>query len=472
MRRELLIEPGLVETRVALIEDERLAELHIEPALRPKLNCSIWFGRVRRIVPAMQAAFIDIGLEHEGFLNRADLPGPAGTPIERLLHEGQAIIVQAIREPIGEKGVKLSAGLNLAGRYLVLTPQKPGVNISRRISDAALRSGFDQALSRLLPDMGCIVRTAATLLPPDHAAAAFAAELGHLRARWAAIQDAAAKAEAPALLWQDASAVTRALRDLATPDLARIAIDDAGGFAAARAWLTDYAPDLLPRLERFTGPGALFAQHDAEQDSAEALGPRLELAQGGSITFAETEALTAVDVDAGGFTSGQDRDATLLRLNLNAAAEIARQIRLRAIGGLIVIDFVHMEPAAHRQQVVAALRNAFRHDPAPVRVLDMSDLGLVEMVRKRSGETLAALCLEPERERAPRIDHVLARLCRQAQAEIAARPAGRLAIACAPELAAALDGELLARLGARLGTLIELRPEPDRTRADFGLVLG
>lgn len=476
MDDELLIETGPFQTRIALIEDGRLAQLDFaDPDDAGPLLGTVWLGRVTRVLPAIQAAFVEVGLARAGFLAAADARGlkPGETRIERLVHEGQALAVQAVKEPVGEKGVKLSAAIALPGRYLVLTPGRPGLSVSRRIGDAAERTRLEAALAPLLGDDGGILRTAAE----GADAALLAADVARLNAVAADIARRRAAAQAPAELWRDADPVLRALRDLAGPRVGRIRIDGAETFARARAWARDAAPELETRLERFDGPGALFDLHDVESEIARALAPRVELPSGGAIRFGATAALTAIDVDTGRQTGGRDFARTAQAANREAAHEIARQIRLRGIGGLIVIDFVHADQAAAQADVVAELRAALARDPAPLRVLPMSDLGLVEMTRRRTGESLESRLTEAcdacdGRGRRPTVRAVLAGLGHRLMREARARPGLPLTVTCAPELAAVLAGEPAERLSRTVGARIAVVPEAARPRDSVDVRLG
>jgi ribonuclease G len=470
MNDELLIEEGVAETRIALIEDGRLAELHIAPEGAAPAGAlgDIWLGRVTRVEPSLQAAFVDLGLPRAGFLAAADATAAGGeAPIARLVHEGEAVLVQAIREAGAGKGVKLSADIALAGRFVVYAPRRSGVTVSRRIEDGEERRRLAAIVAPLVSEGGCILRTAAA----SAAAELIAADLARLAADWRELRVRSERAAAPVLLRPEEGAIERALRDLAHPGIGQIRVDGPAALARVRAWATARAPDLVERIARHDGPGALFERHDVEGEIARALAPRLVLPSGAAIVFGATEALTAIDVDSGGLIGGE-REATALRANLEAAAEIARQLRLRAIGGIVVIDFLRLADARARDQVVRALRGALARDPAPTQVLDMSALGLVECARKRTGPALAVRLTEAcagcgGGGLRPTLAAIAAAAMRRATAEAAALPGRRLEIACAPDLAAALEGGLIGRLSLRLGAQVTVRPEAARARDSF-----
>ncbi|MBP7063060.1 ribonuclease E/G [Ferrovibrio sp.] len=524
MANELLIDVGLTETRVALVEEDRLVHLDLERPDRDSALGAIFLGRVRLIEPGLQAAYIDIGLARDGFLNATDLApdhdGEPARPIEQRLAEGDALLVQVIRDPVGEKGVKLTARPSLPGRFLSLTPFDDRVRVSRRIIEDAERMRLAAVMQSLLAlgdktpvqvstrmqrrmgerrvgqaplsmlasglaerrqddkrkPMGCLVDSAAEKAEQE----ALAADLQRLRARWIAIEERRSKAQAqgqaPAELWREMGPVGRALRNHVGARLDTIRVNDARGFAEARAWLFEHAPELVGKLERYDDPGPLFELFEIESDIDSALSRRVVLPSGGALLFGETDALTAIDVDmAKAARRGNDFDELALRINLEAAEEIARQLRLRGIGGIVVIDFLHMASSAFRAQAVNALRRALARDPAPVKVLGMSALGLVEMTRKRIGEPLSARLFEacPTCDgdgRIPSLPAVQAELIRRAVQEAAASPRGsRFEIRCAPDVAALFDSALLGQLQHRIGAQIAVRPESGRRREVFDI---
>lgn len=531
MANELLIDVGLTETRVALVEADRLVHLDLERPDRDSALGAIFLGRVRHIEPGLQAAYVDIGLKRDGFLNLADLAPDDGPkrPIEQRLAEGQTLLVQVIRDPVGEKGVKLSGNIALPGRYISLTPLDSQVRVSRRIQSDAERMRLAALLQSLLAlgeltpvavtnrlkrrperrvgqsltsstvlaeerrhvarerSLGCLVDAAADGVGQPE----LLADLNRLHARWIAIDDRRAQVanagKAPAELWREMGPVGRALRNYVGAKLDRIRVNAAHGFAEARAWLFETAPELVGILERYDGPEPIFELFDIETDIDYALAKRVPLPSGGAIIFGETEALTAVDVDAGrAARRGGDFEEMALKVNLEAAEEIARQLRLRGIGGIVVIDFLHMDSAAFRARTVNALRKALAQDPAGVKVLGMSALGLVEMTRKRIGEPLAARLFEACAAcdgdgRIPSLPAMQAEMIRRIIANalppqpIGHRPgagrghvhAGPLEIVCAPDVAELFDSELLGRLERQIGARVTVRAEAGRRREQF-----
>lgn len=506
MANELLIDVGLTETRVALVEDGRLVHLDLERPDRDSALGAIMLGRVRRIEKGLQAAYVDIGLSRDGFLGRDDLLETGDRPIEQVISEGAAVLVQVIRDPVGEKGVKLTGRISLPGRFLSLTPFDSSIRVTKRITQDAERMRLAAVMQSLLSladqtplevtarlqriagdrrsgqrgplppqgerrkSMGCLLNANAEGASKEE----LAADLQRLQSRWIAIAERRDRATAPAELWREMGPVGRALRDHVGAKLDHIRVNAAQGFAEARAWLFEHAPDHVARLERFDDPAGLFELFQIEDDIAAALSRRVALRSGGAIVFGETEALTAIDVDSGKASArGTAFDELALRINLEAASEIARQLRLRGIGGIVVIDFLHMENTAYRARVVNVLRQALAKDPAPTKVLGMSALGLVEMTRKRVGEPLATRLFEncPTCDgdgHLPSLPAVLAELLRRAWREAANSPPGaKIEIACAPDVAALLEGELRGRLERQIGAVVHVKPETGRRREAF-----
>jgi ribonuclease G len=482
MAREILIDVGIGETRIALIDGDRLASIRIERPERHSLIGSIWLGRVIRVVPGMQAAFVDLGLSRAGFLAARDARALADnssseeTPsIGTLLHEGQAIVVEVSKDPVGDKGVKLSAEATLPGRYLVYAPRGAGIHLSRRIEDAAERERLTLALEgQLGAGDGFIVRTAAI----GAAAEALREEAVRLRAAWAEIVAHAAQAKLPTRLWHDLDSVERALRDHLTAETERVRINSRPAFTAAKKYAASALPRLADRIELHSGPMALLELYGIEADIARALEKRVALPSGGAITIEATQALTAIDVDSGSFTAGRGLEETSLRTNLEAADEIARQLRLRGIGGIIVIDFIHLEEAVNREALLAALRAGLASDRAPTRVLGMSEFGLVELTRKRTGEPLvhaaSEACTHCAGEgRVASIQAVAAELARRAEREAVASPGRPLTLVAAPEVVEALQAwDCLGRLAEQVGATVQLRADSARRRHDCDVLVG
>ncbi len=410
MTIEVLINAGAGEIRVALVADGKLQELVFERTIGAEdgtrgchsLIGDIVLGRVQRVMAGMQAAFVDVGQSHAGFLALREARCLAKNPgddtgISDCVREGETILVQVIKDPIGEKGARLSAGVTLPGRMLVMTPGQAGLNLSRRIEDEAARACLTRLGEKILaedqgslvPGAGFIFRTAAL--------GATQAELTQdaiaLADVWRAIQEKRKTARPPATLYNDLGPVERTMRDLVRGEIARVVIDDAGAAEAARAYCRRAMPHAEALVEYVSEP--VFARYDLE-DEIEALAhTKVTLPSGAWITFEATEALTAVDVNSGRFTQSGGLEETSLAVNLEAAAEIGRQIRLRGIGGLIVVDFIHLRDAPHVEAVLAALEQSLAFDRVPVQLSPMSEFGIVAITRKRVREPLARLTSAP-----------------------------------------------------------------------------
>jgi ribonuclease G len=398
MNEQILINVTPQETRVAVTEMGAVQELHIERISSRGLVGNIYLGRVCRVLPGMQSAFVEIGLPRAAFLHVADIWGSRnGTgerPIERILSEGQNLLVQVVKDPIGSKGARLSTQVSIAGRLLVYLPQDPHIGISQRIEDEAEREHLREKVHSLIPPGetgGFIVRTVAEAATD----AELAADIEYLVTLWKQIKLAAQTAAPQALLYQDLSLATRVLRDLVTDTTERVIIDSRETFARLQEFAERYTRQALPNLEHYSGERPLFDLFAVEDEIERALARRVDLKSGGYVIIDQTEALTTIDVNTGGFVSGRSFDDTIYKTNLEAAQAIARQLRLRNLGGIIVVDFIDMDTQDHRDAVLAEFRKALSRDRTRVTVNGFSQLGLVEMTRKRTRESLAHILCEP-----------------------------------------------------------------------------
>jgi len=410
MPTTLLINARPYETRVALMEGRQCVEAYVERHRQGSVVGNVYLGRVVRVLPGMQAAFVDIGLEKAAFLYVGDVMGDPetlamweertpeppkknhGQRIEELLHQGQTIMVQVAKEPLGSKGARITTHVTLPGRNLVFMPTIDHVGVSRRIEDEKERARLRGLLEEIRPSgKGFIARTVSEGQSEDK----LRAEMDFLISLWDAINRRRERAGVPELLHQDLSVSLRAVRDLFTHEVDRLVIDCHQEFQEVVAFVSTFMPRLLPSVEHYQGSTPIFDAYGVENEIARALDRRIWLKSGGYIVIEKTEALTAVDVNTGRYVGGHNLEETILKTNLEAVEEIACQIRLRDIGGLIVIDFIDMERQAHRERVVEALKQALAADRARTKVLGLSALGLVEMTRKRVRESLAETLKEP-----------------------------------------------------------------------------
>ena len=402
MSEDLLVNITPQETRVALIQQGAVQELHIERTASRGRAGNIYLGKVARVLPGMQSAFIDIGLERAAFLHVADIweartqigQGTQPAPIEKLLFDGQSLLVQVVKDPIGTKGARLSTQISIAGRMLVYLPQDPHIGISQRIENEAEREQLRERLQKLLPTEekgGFIIRTMAE----DASEADLTMDVDYLRKTWDHIQQEAKRQPAPALLYQDLSLAQRVLRDFVGEDTTTIQIDSRENFQKLTEFGQSYTPSVLPKLMHYTGERPLFDLYGVEEEIERALGRRVDLKSGGYLIIEQTEAMTTIDVNTGSYVSGRNFDDTIFKTNLEAAHAIARQLRLRNLGGMIILDFIDMESTEHRSAVLAELHKALMRDRTKTTVSDFSALGLVEVTRKRTRESLANILCEP-----------------------------------------------------------------------------
>ncbi|MEO0997626.1 MAG: ribonuclease G [Pseudomonadota bacterium] len=404
MQEELLVNVTPSETRAALLESGILQEIFIEREARRGLISNIYRGHVSRVLPGMQAAFIDVGLERTGFLHASDIingqtggdeaQGGEVPDIARLVREGDSITVQVLKDPLGTKGARLTTAITLPSRYLVMMPGRPMLGVSARIDDdderERLRSTM-QALSNDDAPHGFIVRTAAEGAPLE----ALHADMLFLTKLWEVISEEQQAATAPALVHEDLPLTLRVLRDLVSADIERIRVDSDAAFATMTKFAGRFLPAMAPKIELYTGRRPIFDLYSVEDEIRRALGRKVELKSGGHIIVDQTEAMTTVDVNTGGFVGNRNLEDTIYRTNLEAAVTLARQLRLRNLGGIIIIDFIDMVDIDHRARVMAALEQALSQDHARYQIMPVSSLGLVEMTRKRTRESLEHVLCQP-----------------------------------------------------------------------------
>src|SRR5438874_11154672 len=406
MNEDILINITPQETRVALVVQGAVQELHIERTLTRGLAGNVYLGKVVRVLPGMQSAFIDIGLERAAFLHVADIwearphdgansnGGSAPAPIEKILFDGQVLTVQVIKDPIGTKGARLSTQISIAGRVLVYLPQDKHIGISQKIEKESEREALRARLSGLLPPEekgGYIVRTQAE----DASDADLAADIDYLRKTWGAILNGARTLPATSLLYQDLSLAQRVLRDFVHDETATILVDSRENYLKLVEFAQIYTPSVLSRLQHYTGERPLFDLYGVEEEILRALGRRVDLKSGGYLIVDQTEAMTTIDVNTGGFVGGRNFADTIFKTNLEAAQAIARQLRLRNLGGIIIVDFIDMQREDHRESVLAEFRKQLVRDRVKTMSGGFSQLGLVEMTRKRTRESLAHMLCEP-----------------------------------------------------------------------------
>ncbi|MEX0976580.1 MAG: ribonuclease G [Woeseia sp.] len=402
-KEEILINVTPREVRAALLENGVLQEIHVERAARRGLLNNIYKGRVCRVLPGMQAAFLDIGLERTAFLHASDISRRSAADeqdstqpidIRELTREGDEVLVQVVKNPLGSKGARLTTFITLPSRYLVYLPNGKGVGISSRIEDEAererLRTVAEQVLAADDQAGGVIVRTAAEGADDE----ALRLDLAFLCKLWLVVQEQCRKVAVKALVHEDLPLPVRVLRDLVTTDVERVLIDSEPDFQHMQAFAATFLPQLEPKLELYTRRRPIFDLHGVEDEIKKALDRNIPLKSGGYVIFDQTEAMTTVDVNTGAYVGHRNLEETIFRTNLEAAITIARQLRLRNLGGIIIIDFIDMEEEDHRKRVMQVLEQSMLRDHARHQITPVSPLGLVEMTRKRTRESLQHILCE------------------------------------------------------------------------------
>lgn len=524
MRQKIVINSTHQEARVALLENETLVEIHIERAQQRNVAGNIYLGRVNRVLPGMQAAFVDIGLEKAGFIHASDVfggPLPPGMiddaddqdadaddllddfdladpeseldeeeesppndkprptngrrrsrlepriPLEQKLKANQEILVQVAKEPIGTKGPRLTTHLSLPGRQLVYTPTIEHIGVSRRIADGKERSRLREAVASLRPaEGGFIVRTACEGLTKKE----IHDDMKFLLKLWGRITKKREQHAAPTLVHDDMDVILRILRDMFTPDINEIISDNANDYERINEFIATFMPRLTGRVKLHDKQAPIFEHYKIEQQITKALDRRVPLKSGGHIVIDHTEALTAIDVNTGRFVGKRNQEETMLQTNLEATQAVVEQLRLRNIGGLIIVDFIDMERAANRTKVTEALRAALKKDKTRSNMRKISELGLVQMTRKRTRESLQQQLCAPciacdgrgHRQSVPTITY---NLIRQLHKEVALQPhAQAVTVYAHPDVLALLyeeEEEWLDALEAQLNTRFFFRTDSD-----------
>ncbi len=399
MSEEILINVTPPETRVAVVENGVVQEIIIERAQRCGLVGSIYRGRICRVLPGMQAAFVEIGLERAAFLHASDIMGVEGEPrsehITSLVKEGDPILVQVVKDPLGSKGARLTTNISIASRYLVFMPRLGNTGVSQKIEDDDERKRLREVLQTYVDEHegigGYIARTAAETVSDDD----LCRDMAFLAKLWNGIRERAASASEIGLIHDDLALALRALRDLVTPEVERVRIDSRATVDKARPFAVKYIPEIVDRIEYYSGERPLFDLYGVEDEIQKALQRKVQLKSGGHLVIDQTEAMTTIDVNTGAFVGHRNLEETIFKTNLEAAQAICRQLRLRNLGGIIIIDFIDMTDEEHKRQVLRALEKCLARDHAKTHITEVSALGLVEMTRKRTHESLEHILCEP-----------------------------------------------------------------------------
>jgi ribonuclease G len=403
MSSELLINVTPSETRAVVVEQGVLQEVYIERSESRGLVGNIYKGKVCRVLPGMQAAFVEIGLTRAAFLHASDISIPQGQtgdlqemevpPITSLLRQGQEVLVQVIKDPMGTKGARLTTQLSVSSRYLVYMPETQGIGVSLKIEGDHERNRLKSCLEQRIggANGGYILRTAAEGVSE----ADLINDLEFLHRLWGRLEENKNSVQCGEPLYEDLPLTLRSLRDLFTPETERIRFDSAETYRKAIKFAETFLPESIPKIEHYTGERPLFDFFSVEDEIQRALEEKVPLKSGGYLIIEQTEAMTTIDVNTGGFVGHKNLEETIFKTNLEAAHTIARQLRVRNLGGIIILDFIDMEMIEHREQVLKALERAMEHDRARHNICGVSELGLVEMTRKRTRESLGHILCEP-----------------------------------------------------------------------------
>ncbi|AXS82596.1 MULTISPECIES: ribonuclease G [Marinobacter] len=408
MSEEILINVTPVETRVALVENGMLQEAYIERTSRKGIVGNIYKGKVVRVLPGMEAAFVDIGLERAAFIHASDVvpsqsngDDPADTPktvpdIRSLLREGQSLVVQVTKDPIGTKGARLTTQLSIPSRYLVFMPGVSHVGISQRIEDdnerARLKTLIGEAAAED-PDVrgGYIIRTAAEAASPED----LIGDMTYLHRLSQSIHERISRVQAPAVVYQDLPLFIRTIRDLIRPQTEKVRIDSRESHQRVMEFVDEFVSEFSDKVEYYPGERPIFDLYSVEDEIQKALSRKVQLKSGGYVIIDQTEAMTTIDINTGAFVGHRNLEETIFKTNLEAARAISRQLRLRNLGGIIIIDFIDMEDPEHQRQVHRMLEKMLERDHAKTKITGVSELGLVEMTRKRTTESLGQVLCEP-----------------------------------------------------------------------------
>lgn len=500
MTEEILVNVTPRETRVAVVENGMLQELHIERGWSRGVVGNIYKGKVQRVMPGMQAAFVEIGLERAAFLHANDVtrslptpelrgdgiggdeaapvPAAPAPPISELLREGQDIVVQVVKDPIGTKGARLTTQLSIPSRYLVLLPQSKVIGVSARIEDEAERARLKSLVGELAVNghhHGYIVRTNAEGQPSE----ALAEDIAYLGRAWALIEQQVRETRVGARIYEDLTLPMRAVRDLMRRDVEKVKVDSRETCDRLRTFAAQYMPGLAEKIEHYSGARPVFDLYGVEDEIQRALEKEVPLKSGGYLVIDQTEAMTTVDVNTGSFLGQRNLEETVYRTNLEAAQAVARQLRLRNLGGIIIIDFIDMVDAEHRRQVLRTLEKSLAKDHARTTVYDFSPLGLVEMTRKRTVESLQRQLSEPCHECGGRgmlktAETVTYEIFREIVRAVRQFEAARLLVIASPKVVGRITDEessAVAELEEFLGKSIRFQADEQYLQEQFDVVL-
>ena len=492
---EILINITPRETRVGVVENGMLQELHVERTSRRGYVGNVYKGRVQRVMPGMQAVFVDIGLERAAFLHASDIVRPSlpegaelSVPgngngnghmpsISELVHEGQEIVVQVVKDPIGTKGARLSSHLSIPSRYLVLLPHARTLGISTRIEDEAERQRLKDVLTPMIGEtpLGYIVRTNAE----GQSAESLAFDVTYLGKVWRVVQENIAKSKVGERVYEELSLPLRALRDLINDDIEKVRVDSRETFEKVAKFVHKFMPSLDDRIEHYSGERPIFDLYGVEDEIQRALRKEVPLKSGGYLIVDQTEAMTTIDVNTGAYLGTRNLEETVYRTNLEAAQAAARQLRLRNLGGIIIIDFIDMTDEEHKRQVIRMLEKGLARDHAKTTVYPMSQLGLVEMTRKRTTESLERQLCEPcpacmGRGTVKTAETVTYEIFREITRAVRQFNAQKLLVMASPKVVSRIleeESTAVAELEEFISKSIRFQPEEHYSQEQFDVVL-
>ena len=484
MSEEILINITPMESRVAVVENGVLQEVHVERTQKRGIVGNIYKGKVVRVLPGMQAAFIDIGLERAAFIHAAEISSREGSAVESisaLVHEGQSLVVQVTKDPIASKGARLTTQLSIPSRYLVYMPRTAHVGISLKIEDEAERERLKKVVTDCVAAEGIeesggfILRTAADGAGADE----IIADIRYVRRLWGQIATQMKVAPTPLVVYEDLSLALRTLRDLVSPKIEKIRVDSRETFQKITQFVAELMPEVADRLEHYPGERPIFDLYGVEDEVQKALERKVPLKSGGYLIIDPAEAMSTIDVNTGAFVGHRTLEETIFKTNLEAATAIARQLRLRNLGGIIIIDFIDMEDEEHQRQVLRTLEKQLERDHAKTNIIGITELGLVQMTRKRTRESLAHTLCETcpachgrgARKTAETVCHEIVReIIRDARAD----ESGGLMVLAAQSVAERLldeESAYLAELEELVGMTISVRTEPGYSQENFEIIL-
>lgn len=490
MSEEILMNVTPMESRVGLVENGVLQEVVIERERSRGIVGNIYQGKVVRVLPGMQAAFVDIGLDKASFIHVGELETRddlnAESNINQLLHEGQSLLVQVVKDPLGTKGARLTAKLSVSSRYLVYMPGNNHMGISNRIDDVErkklLKSGLADALNEVMTEpedeamrAGYIIRTAAEFSDYHD----FVADVRYLKRLWRALNKKMKAQSAPSLIYEDLNVCERTMRDFVYPELEKIRVDSHTVYERLVKFSKEFIPEFVDKIEFYDSSRPIFDLFGVEDEITKALGRKVQLKSGGSLVIDQTEAMTTIDVNTGTFVGKRNLEETIFKTNLEAATALARQLRLRNLGGIIIIDFIDMQSEEHRRQTLRTLEKAVEKDKTTSHVGGFSELGLVQMTRKRTRESLEHVLSQScnvcdGRGSLKSAETVCSEIFREILREARAYDNNRLLVLASQSVVDRLvdeDAGIVADLQELLDKQIEFRVEPVYTQEQFDVVL-